>query len=137
MNAREFLEQYKEAVRMVDNLQDEYDEQQQQIDRIRSSLGGDGLPRSGGIRKEVEERAVELAAKADEILLAETYALEIRQSVERVVRKIPGIHGDVIRKRYIDLLRWHEVADAISYSVDHCYTLHREALEITEKIINP
>ena len=137
MTAKEFLEQYKEAVRMVDNLQDEYDEQQQQIDRIRSSLGGDGLPRSGGIRKEVEERAVELAAKADEILLAETYALEVRQSVERVVRKIPGIHGEVIRKRYIDLLRWHEVADALSYSVDHCYTLHRKALEITEKIINP
>lgn len=137
MNAREFLEQYKDAVRMVDNLQDEYDEQQQQIDRIRSSLGGDGLPRSGGIRKEVEERAVDLAEKADEILLAETYALEVRQNVERVVRKIPGIHGDVIRKRYIDLLRWHEVADALSYSVDHCYTLHREALEIAEKIINP
>ena len=33
MNAREFLEQYKDAVRMVDNLQDEYDEQQKQIDK--------------------------------------------------------------------------------------------------------
>lgn len=137
MTAKEFLEQYKDAIRAVDDLQAEYNKQQEQIDQIRSALGGDGLPRSGGIRKEVEERAVELAAKADEILLAETYALEVRQSVERVVRKIPGIHGDVIRKRYIDLLRWHEVADAISYSVDHCYTLHREALEITEKIINP
>lgn len=137
MTAKEYLKLYKDAVKAVDVLQAEYDEQMEQIDSIRSSLGGDGLPRSGEVSKRVEDQAVKLAEKAGELLEAEERALAVRQEIFRTVRKVPGAPGDVLRERYINLQKWEDVALQVNYSVDHTFVLHREGLAIVEKLINP
>ena len=135
MTAKQYLQQYKEAVRLVDSIQDEYDEQMEQINSIRSSLGGDGLPRSGEVRKKVESQAVRLAEKAEELLQAEADALAIRQEVYRTVRKVPGDPGEVLRERYINLLKWEQVADTLGWSLRNCHELHNKGLTIVEGII--
>ena len=135
MTAKQYLQQYKEAVRLVDSIQDEYDEQMEQINSIRSSLGGDGLPRSGEVRKKVESQAVRLAEKAEELLQAEADALAIRQEVYRTVRKVPGDPGDVLRERYVNLRKWEDVADALGYSVRQCHNIHEKGLDIVEGLI--
>ena len=135
MTAKEYLRQYKDAERDVQKLRAEYLEQMEQVNNIRSSLGGDGLPRSGDIYKKVEAQAVKLAEKAEELLQAEADALALRQEIFRVVQRIPGDPGDVLRERYVNLRKWREIADVLGYSEENCFALHRKGLDIVEEVI--
>lgn len=135
MTAKEYLRQYKDAERDVQNLRAEYLEQMEQIDNIRSSLGGDGLPRSGDIYKKVEAQAVKLAEKAEELLQAEADALALRQEIFLMVQRVPGAPGEVLRERYVNLRKWEDIADLIGYTDRNCRYLHDKGLEIVEEMI--
>lgn len=137
MTAKEYLEQYKEAERVVANIKAEYLEQMEQIDNIRSALGGDGLPQSGDISKKVESQAVQLAAKAEELLTVEAAALALRQEIYRTVQSVPGDPRSVLIERYINLRKWVEIADLLGYTERQCYNIHDKGLEIVENLINP
>ena len=71
MTAKEFLQQYGEAVRISEMIKTEYDQEQDLIDSVRSSIGGDGVPNGGWISKETENKAIKLADKALELKDAE------------------------------------------------------------------
>ena len=135
MTAREYLSQYKEADRIVQSIRSEYIEQMEQIDNIRSALGGDGLPRSGDVYKKVEAQAVKLAEKAELLLQAEADALAIRQEVFKTVQKVPGDPGDVLREKYVNLRKMEEIADVLGWSERNVYYLHDKGIEIVEGII--
>ena len=135
MTAKEYLKLYKDAVRAVDILQEEYDKQMEQIDSIRSALGGDGLPRSGDISKKVEAQAVRLAEKAEQLLQAEADALAIRQGIYKTISKVPGDPGDVLRERYVNLLKWEEIADVLGYTERNCHYLHDKGINAVEALI--
>lgn len=135
MTAKEYLKLYRDAVRAVDILQEEYDKQMEQIDSIRSALGGDGLPRSGDVSKRVENQAIKLAEKAEKLLEAQSEALAIRQEIFRTVRKVPGEPGDVLRERYINLLKWEEIADVLGYTERNCHYLHDKGINAVEALI--
>ena len=135
MTAKEYLKLYKDAVRAVDVLQEEYDTQTEQIDSIRSALGGDGLPRSGEVSKRVENQAVKLAEKAEQLLEAKEEALAVRQHIFRTVREVPGEQGDVLRERYINLRHWSEIAEILGYTERQCYNLHNKGLEVVDGLI--
>ena len=135
MTAKEYLKLYRDAVRAVDILQEEYDKQIEQIDSIRSALGGDGLPRSGEVSKRVENQAVKLAEKAEQLLEAQSEALAIRQEIFRTVRKVQGEPGDVLRERYINLQHWSDIAETLGYTERQCYNLHNKGLTVIEGLI--
>ena len=135
MTAKEYLEQYKEAERVVQSIREEYLKQTEQIDNIRSALGGDGLPRSGDVSKKVEAQAVRLAEKAEQLLQAEADALAIRQEVYRTVRKVQGDPGDVLRERYVNLRKWEEIAEDLGYTSRNCRYLHDKGIEIVAGMI--
>ena len=61
MTAKEYLQQYKEMTRVIERVRSEYEEEMEQIDNIRSALGGDGLPRSGEVSKKVAEEVMKSA----------------------------------------------------------------------------
>lgn len=136
MTAKEYLQQYKEMTKVIERVRSEYEEEMEQIDNIRSALGGDGLPRSGEVSKKVEADAVRLAEKAEELVQAEVYAVEIRQEIIRTINKIPGSLADILRERYINLQLWEDVADCVGYSLRRTFELHREGLAAVDKIIN-
>ena len=136
MTAKEYLKQYKEMTKVIERVRSEYEEEMEQIDNIRSALGGDGLPRSGEVSKKVEADAVRLAEKAEELVQAEVLAVEIRQEIVRTINKIPGSLADILRERYINLQLWEDVADCVGYSLRRTFELHREGLAAVDKIIN-
>lgn len=136
MTAKEYLQQYKEMTRVIERVRSEYEEEMEQIDNIRSALGGDGLPRSGEVSKKVEADAVRLAEKAEELVQAEVLAVEIRQEIVRTINRIPGSLADILRERYINLQLWEDVADCVGYSLRRTFELHREGLAAVDKIIN-
>ena len=61
-------------------------------------------------------------------------AMELIVEVDGYLRQLPRRHEDVMRLRYIDGREWKEVAEELHYSEPHCYTLHREAVGIFERI---
>ena len=136
MTAKEYLKQYKEMTKVIERVRSEYEEEMEQIDNIRSALGGDGLPRSGEVSKKVEADAVRLAEKAEELVQAEVLAVEIRQEIVRTINKIPGSLADILRERYINLQLWEDIADCVGYSLRRTFELHREGLAAVDKIIN-
>jgi len=119
----------------VQRIREEYLKQMEQVDNIRSSLGGDGLPRSGDISKKVEAQAVRLAEKAEQLLQAEADALAIRQQVFRIVQKVQGDPGDVLHERYVNLRKWEDIADILGYTVRNCRYLHDKGLEELDGLI--
>ena len=133
--AKQYLKQYENAVKDEQRIQREYDEEMELIDNIRSSLGGDGLPRSGEISKKVERQAIKLAEKADELLEAAFAAIKIRQQIFKMVMKVPGDMGSVLYERYVQLKDWKDVADAVGYSESHIYELHRQGLDYVNKLL--
>ena len=135
MTAKEFLQQYGEAVRIAERIKTEYDQEQDLIDSVRSALGGDGVPHGGGISKATENKAIKLADKALELKDAELEAIRIRQKVFDVIRTVPGEKGDVLYERYINLKSWDEVANSVGYSKRHARNLHDEALEVVNHFL--
>lgn len=135
MTAKEFLQQYGEAVRITERIKNEYDQEQDLIDSVRSALGGDGVPHDGGISKATENKAIKLADKALELKDAELEAIRIRQKVFDVIRTVPGEKGDVLYERYINLKSWDEVADSVGYSKRHARNLHDEAIDIVQHFL--
>ena len=137
MTAKEYLQQYADAVDLVKQIQEEYDEQMEQIDNIRSSLGGDGLPRGGDVRKEVEDKAVRLAEKAQELKEAEIWAVATRQQLYKTIEAVPGVPRDVLIERYVHLKKWKDVAVAVKYSVSHTkWVLHNRGLDYIQEMID-
>ena len=135
MTAKEFLQQYGEAVRIAERIKTEYDQERDLIDSVRSALGGDGVPHGGGISKATENKAIKLADKALELKDAELEAIRIRQKVFDVIRTVPGEKGDVLYERYINLKSWDEVADSVGYSKRHARNLHDEAIDIVQHFL--
>lgn len=135
MTAKEFLQQYGEAVRIAERIKTEYNQEQDLIDSVRSALGGDGVPHGGGISKATENKAIKLADKALELKDAELEAIRIRQKVFDVIRTVPGEKGDVLYERYINLKSWDEVADSVGYSKRHARNLHDEAIDIVQHFL--
>ena len=135
MTAKEYLKQYEEAERLVRLLRIEYEKELDLIDAIKSPLGGDGTPHSGGISKTVENRAIRLADKADQVKEAELEALRIRQEIYNAVCSVPGEAGSVLYERYINLKSWGEVAKAVGYSKRQAHNLERQGLDQLQHFI--
>lgn len=133
--AKQYLKQYENAVKAAQRVRNEYEQELDLIDNIRSSLGGDGLPRSGEISKKVENQALKLSEKADALREAEAAAIEIRQEIFATVMKVPEDKGSVLYERYVLLKDWRDVADSVGYSESHIYELHRQGLEAVNKLL--
>lgn len=136
MTAKEYLQQYGEAVRIAERLKSEYLREMELIDTVSSTLGGDGTPHGGGVSRATEDKAIRLADKALEWKDAELEAIRIRQEVFDVIRRVPGEKGDVLFERYINLKSWDEVAKAVVCSKRKAHYLHREGLAAVNVFIS-
>ena len=135
MTAKEYLRQYKEATRYVQLLETEYQKELDLIDAIKSPLGGDGMPGSGGISKRTEDKAIKLADKAHELEDARHEAIAIRQKVFSVICLVPGEAGSVLYERYINLKTWDEVAKSVGYSTRQAINFERQGLEFVKDFL--
>ena len=130
MTAKEYLKQYEYAARKAARCRKEYEDEMQRIDAVRSVSDNDGMPHGSGISKPTEEKAIRLANAAARWKTAELEAIETRQEVFMVVSRIPGIEGDVLFGRYIELKPWEEIAADLNYSLRGIYAIHGRALQM-------
>lgn len=134
MEAREYLERYRQAQNKADMLREKMEEARASYDIV----GGPAFTefRRAGISKPTE-RKVERAQRALEAWrAAQIHALEIRQNVFALIMALPCHDADVLIERYINLKTWEQVEAATSYS--HCavHKMHRRALQLVQDLID-
>ena len=130
MTAKEFLKQYEEAERKARQHKAEYERELELIGSV--SLNMDGMPHGSNISKPTEEAALKLADKALTWKMAEIDAIRIRQIVYDTIHDIPGIEGQVLYERYINLHKWEEICVLVHYSWQGVHKVHKRALLIVE-----
>jgi DNA-directed RNA polymerase specialized sigma subunit len=136
MTAKEYLNQYGEALRRERALRREYEEEQLLIDAIKSTSDLDGMPHGGGPRRIVEEKAIRLNAKWQKWKEAEIKSIELRQEIFDVIFSIDGLERDILVARYIKRKKWRDVPDAVHASYPTVIRHHQIALEMVEARIN-
>ena len=130
MKVKEYLRQYEHAARRAERFRKEYEQEMQKIDAVRSVSDNDGMPHGTGISKPTEEKAIRLAIKASAWRGAELEALAIRQEVFETISEIPGVEGEVLFARYIELKEWENIAQELHYSLRGIHGIHGRALQI-------
>lgn len=134
MTAREFLKQFEYATQRAERCRRQYEVAQEKIDAIGSTLGGEpGMPHGTGISRRTEDKAIKLADAAAKWKEAEIDALLVKEQVFNVIWNIPGIEGQVLYEKYINLKDWPVIASDLFYSESGIYKAHRRALRIVEK----
>lgn len=133
MTAKEYLRQYEYANRKAIRYKTEYETELEKIDTIRSPLGGDGMPHGNGISRKVEDDAIRLSEKATKWKAAELDAIAKRQEIFEVIHDVPGIEGEILIERYINLHKWEEICVLVHYSWNGVHYIHRHALAIVQE----
>lgn len=128
MTVKEYLRQYEVAERIARRLKTEYDMQMQKIDAIKSPMNTDGMPHGSGISNRTEQSALRLVEAAERYKNAEVEALKKRQQVFELIWNVPGLKGDILYERYINLKSWDQVADSVHYSLRQVHNLHGQVL---------
>ena len=136
MTVKEYLRQYEAAERIARRLKTEYDEQVLMIDNIKSPSNTDGMPHGSGISNRTEQSALRLLEAAERYKVAEVEALKKRQQVFNLIWNVPGLKGDILYERYINLKSWDQVADTVHVSLRHATRLHGEALQDLNMSLN-
>ena len=136
MTVKEYLRQYEAAERIARRLKTEYDEQVLMIDNIKSPSNTDGMPHGSGISNRTEQSALRLLETAERYKNAEAEALKKRQQVFSLIWNVPGLKGDILYERYINLKSWDQVADTVHVSLRHATRLHGEALQDLNMSLN-
>lgn len=132
MRAKEFLKQYEYAAQRAERLRAVYEEQQEKIDAIGSTLAGDGLPHGTGVSRKTEDKAIRLSEAALDWKEAELDALEIKGRVFNMIDNIPGVEGRILFERYIHLKTWEEICVLLPMSWGGTHKAHRRALAIVQ-----
>lgn len=137
MKAKDYLRQYEELNRRALRLKQEYQTELDKIDAIGSTLASDGLPHGSGVSRKTEDKAIRLADKAKAWKAAELDALEKRQEIFELINSVPGVEGDILYERYINLRHWEEICVLVHYSWVQTHEYHKRALRIIQGRIEP
>ena len=86
------------------------------------------MPHGSGISNRTEQSALRLLETAERYKNAEVEALKKRQQVFSLIWNVPGVKGDILYERYINLKNWDQVADSVHYSLQHVHRLHGDVL---------
>lgn len=128
MTAKEYLQQYRNAVRKVSAAQDHLDELRAMATRITPNYGAEG----GGTHQTGDK----LGAAVARIMDAESRVsdeLELLEATEReVIRTIndvqDGTLSTLLYERYINGKTWEQIAVCMNYSYRQITRMHGAAL---------
>ena len=131
MTAKEYLKQYK-------SICDEIERYEQRIDELRTeaetlSSNTDGMPRGTGVSDKTGRLAVLIADLAMKTIDLRERKWVVRIEIENTINQVGGHEAEVLHKRYIERLRWEEIAREMNYSRQNVLVLHGKALKQIEE----
>lgn len=135
MTAKEYLSQYRDAVRMVEASQDHLEELRAMATRITPNYASEG----GG----THQCGDKLGAAVARIIDAENRvsdALELLEATEReVLATINKVSDNTLKallyERYINGKTWEQIAVALNYSYRQTTRMHGAALIVVKHVL--
>ena len=134
MTAKEYLQQYRDAVRRAKAAMDHLDELRAMAERITPNYGssGGGGKQTGDRLGAAVARIVDAEARVDaEIELLTATAREVRTTIEAV----PEPYRTLLYERYINGKTWEQIAVIMNYSWRQTVRLHGIALNAVKDVI--
>lgn len=125
---KKYLRQYGCALRAERAIEEEI--QQVRLDKMFPALVQDGMPHGSGGNSDLSDFVV----KVDELLADLKKQAERRITLRREIsRKIEQMDDEteklVLRLRYIQLLKWEEIAVRMDYTYRNVTKIHGKALQ--------
>jgi DNA-directed RNA polymerase specialized sigma subunit len=128
----------KISLKQIRNQREKVESIKERIARLRSAMlmGNKQLTEMPG-SKEVRDRLANDMVKLIELeheLFGEVISMEHNITrAKALIETLPEQQQRILRFRYIDGLSWRKVAQKANYSQDHCFALHRAALNNLSK----
>lgn len=138
MNIKEYLNQYRDMMRLIGNLDAEITELSERLTSVRSTIG-DGMPKAPSPESSLERLHATLADKIREKKSLRFQAEWKRLEVEDVIDAVADpVYHRLLRDRYSNLLDWSDVTANLHYkSIPYVRgALHKQALEAAQEILN-
>lgn len=138
MNIKEYLNQYRNMMRLIGNLDAEINELSERLTSVKSTIG-DGMPKAPSPESSLERLHATLADKIREKKSLRFQAEWKRLEVEDVIDAVTDpVYHRLLRDRYSNLLDWSDVTANLHYkSIPYVRgALHKQALEAAAKILN-
>ena len=134
MEARNYLESYKQIQTRINVLQAEINRLRTEAESV--SINLDGMPK-GTANDDKLSRIVADMADLEQTLLAEMSGLYIRR--QRIITQLGMLkshkHQLLLQKRYLECKSWEAIAYEMDITWRHCYRLHGSALAEFEEVM--
>lgn len=59
--------------------------------------------------------------------------VDMKEKARKKINKVEGTHGTILEMRYLECMRWEEIAYRLKYGIRHVHKLHGGALEELKK----
>lgn len=138
MNIKEYLNQYRDMMRLISNLDAEITELSERLTSIKSTIG-DGMPKAPSPSNSLERLHATLSDKIREKRSLRFQAEWKRLEVEEVIDAVSDpVYHRLLRDRYSNLLDWSDVTANLHYkSIPYVRgALHKQALKAAQEILN-
>lgn len=136
MTAEKYLKRYEYACNVVRRCEKELEQERLQIDTVRSPSDNDGMPHGSGISKPTEEKVMKIADKIERLADARLEAIRIRQEIFDTIMELDGLEADVLIERYVSLLKWEDVCEAVCYTWPTVRLAWHRGLDRVQEIIS-
>lgn len=125
MDAKEFLIQYDNCEKRENRMKSEILWEKDHIEKLKlhSSIMTKKMKED---LSHIEERHLSLKKKLVEVS-------KQKKKVFDLITSIPGIEGEVLRRRYIDGEIWEEICEGIHYSWVGAFSIHERALRMVQE----
>jgi hypothetical protein len=135
MTAKDFLKRYRNARYQIQNCETEIEEIETKL--MPSAIRTDKEPTGGGPGYYGEELLAEAADRKHDLYTMREDALRIMVEVSTVISKVhPAELSRLLHMRYIECMRWEEIAVDMNYDIRWVYRLHGQALVKVNDILN-
>lgn len=135
MRAKEYLDQYRDAVSMVRNLKG----QARQLELLAEGTGMDVTEERSGsnsVSDPTGEIGTKLADIYQDVMDAADKAMDVLMDVSRVINAVDDPAGSrLLHLRFIELRTWEVIAEEMCISLRHIFRVRNRALESAYHVI--
>lgn len=123
-----YLQSYRAAVQQIGRLEDERNEIITDMASAKA-INYDGMPHASGNNSDLSDMMIRLDGVIGKINAAINEKWELRKEIRQAIEALNSENEKtILYYRYIHYFTWEQIAERMSYSLQHVYYLHGDAL---------
>lgn len=124
---KEYLEQYRKAVRQMDRSELRINEIR--MNKMHPSLVLDGLPH-GSAQSDMSSYVVKLEEETQKYLRDRYRRVKLCAEIMNKIEQMDDEdEKDILTYRYIKLMKWEDISEKMGFSQQHMHKIHAKALK--------